>query len=52
MRLRWASSAVFAARNCIKFAQGMQLRNPEMSLDRDNIARTRDGGPRAMLNGD
>jgi hypothetical protein len=25
MRVRWASSAVFAARNCTKFDSGMQL---------------------------
>jgi hypothetical protein len=50
MRLRWASSAVFAARNCTKFAARLQLRDQSMSLLRDNGARARDNTSRVMLN--
>lgn len=39
MRLRWASSAVFAARHCIKFVMGLQLRGRRMSSSRDSDAR-------------
>jgi hypothetical protein len=37
MRVRWASSAVIAARNCIKFDSGMQL-SDILSSDRDTGA--------------